>query len=82
MSMNSIADIEDYDGYNFHYMNKYDQTRPLQLTTQHYVYSLCLNEKGYRQFIYDNTNGKPVASPRFLIKLYIVLKFDFLKIMI
>lgn len=62
--MNSIADIEDYDSYNFHYLNKYDQARPLQLTTQNYVYSLCLNEKGTRQFIYDDKSGKPVASPR------------------
>jgi hypothetical protein len=69
MSMNSIADIDDYDNYSFHYLNKYDQSRPLELTTQNYVYSLCINEKGYRQFIYDDSNGKPVASPRSLLML-------------
>ena len=67
--MNSIADIDDYDNYSFHYLNKYEQTRPLQLTTQTYIYSLCINEKGNRQFIYDDSTGKPVASPRSLLML-------------
>lgn len=67
--MNSIADIEDYDSYSFHYPNKYDQVRPLELTTQSQVYSLCINEKGYRQFVYDDSTGKPVATPRSLLML-------------
>ena len=65
MSMNSIADIDDYDNFNFHFGNKYEQTRPLELTTQNFVYSLHLNEKGSRQFIYDDASGKPIASPRY-----------------
>ena len=64
MSMNSIADVDDYDSYNFHYSNKYDQSRPMQLTTQNIVYTLDLNEKGYRQFIYNAVDNKPLASPR------------------
>lgn len=66
--MNSISDIDDYDNYNFHYQNKYEQTRPLELTTKNQVYNLSINEKGNRQFIYDN-NGKPISSPRSLLML-------------
>jgi hypothetical protein len=68
MSMNSIADIDDYDSFNFHYVNRFDQSRPLQLTTQAIVYNLNLNEKGGRQFVND-PNGKPTASPRSLLML-------------
>ena len=66
MSMNSIADIDDYDKFNFHYVNIYEQTRPLKLTTQNNVYSLLINEKGNRQYVYDSKNGKPMASPRYV----------------
>ena len=69
MSMNSIADIDDYDNFNFHYINKFDQTRPLQLTTQSIIYKLSLNEKGSRQFVNDKSSGKPMASPRSLLML-------------
>lgn len=69
MSMNSIADIDDYDKFNFHYVNIYEQTRPLKLTTQNNVYSLLINEKGNRQYVYDSKNGKPMASPRSLLML-------------
>jgi hypothetical protein len=67
--MNSIADIDDYDSYNFHYQNKFDQTRPLQLTTQAIVYNLSLSERGTRQFVNDKMSGKPTASPRSLLML-------------
>ena len=63
MSMNSIADIDNYDNFNFHYVNIYEQTRPLKLTRQNQVYPLLINEKGHRQYTQD-ASGKPVASPR------------------
>lgn len=69
MSMNSIFDIDDYDTYNFHYQNKYEQTRPLELTTQTQIYNLLINEKGNRQFVYDRGTGKPIGSPRSLLML-------------
>jgi hypothetical protein len=71
MSINSIVDIDDYEKYNFHYSNKYEQQRPLQLTTQTLVYPLHMNEKGARELIYDKQNGKPIASPRSLLMLCI-----------
>ena len=64
MSMNGIADIEDYDSFNFHYINIYEQKRPLKLTTQNNVYPLSISERGTRQYVYDNISGRPVASPR------------------
>lgn len=64
MAMNSIADIEDYDSFNFHYLSIYEQNRPLKLTTHNNVYSLLINEKGNRQLVYNSSSGKPVASPR------------------
>ena len=67
--MNSIADIDDYENFNFHFVNKYEQERPLELTTQNFIYSLSLNERGTRQFVYDTTNGKPIATPRSLLML-------------
>lgn len=67
--MNSIADIDDYDSFNFHYASRFEQSRPMQLTTQSLVYSLDFNEKGYRQFVYNNADGKPIASPRSLLSL-------------
>jgi hypothetical protein len=69
MSMNGIADIEDYDSFNFHSVNKFEQSRPLQITTQAIVYKLSLNEKGVRQFVHDKQNGKPIATPRSLLML-------------
>lgn len=64
MAMNGIADIDDYDNFNFHYMNIYEQFRPLKQTTQNNVYSLLEDKKGNRQYIYDSVSGNPVASPR------------------
>ena len=68
--MNSIADVDDYDSFNFHYPNKYEQLRPLQLTTKNHVYSLLVNEKGIfvfsRVIIYSyiNFRNEPVSPPR------------------
>jgi hypothetical protein len=67
--MNSTADIDDYDTTNFHFQNKFDQQRPLQLTTHTYTYRLRLTDKGTRQFIYDNTDKKPLATTRSLLML-------------
>jgi hypothetical protein len=69
MAMNGIADIEDYDSFNFHYTNIYEQFRPLKQTTQTNVYSLLEDKKGNRQYIYDSESGNPVASPRSLLML-------------
>ena len=69
MSMNSIADIEDYEKFNFHFVSKFEQERPLELTTQSLVYSLALNDRGSRQFMYDSVSGKPIATPRSLLML-------------
>ncbi len=69
MSMNSIADIDNYDSFNFHYTNIYEQKRPLRLTTQTNVYSLSVNAKGDRQYICDTHTGRPLASPRSLLML-------------
>jgi hypothetical protein len=62
MSMNSIADIENYDTFNFHY-TVYEQKRPLEFTSQYFIYPLQLNEKDSRQFIYDS-EGNTICSPR------------------
>jgi len=75
--MNSVTDIDDYDSFNFHYSNKYEQFRPLQLTTKHQVYKLLQNDKegSRRQFVYANTDDnqrlqpRPVSSPRSLLML-------------
>ena len=31
--MNSVTDIDDYDSFNFHYSNKYEQFRPNDKTS-------------------------------------------------
>lgn len=78
--MNSVTDIDDYDSFNFHYSNKYEQSRPLQLTTKHQVYKLLKNDKEgswsrRRQFVYANNDDnhrfqpRPVSSPRSLLML-------------
>ena len=69
MSMNSISDIDNYDDYNFHF-SFYEQKRPLEFTSQHYVYPLQLNEKGLRQFVYDS-EGNAICSPRYNSKFEI-----------
>ena len=74
MAMNSIADIEDYENFNFHYLNIYDQLRPLKLTTHNNVYSLSINEKGNRQYICDSSSGRPMASPRYIFFILLNLK--------
>lgn len=64
--MNSISDIDDYDNFDFHYMNHYEQKRPLILTTPNSIYPLILNERGSKEFVYT-PSGKPAASPRYFI---------------
>ena len=60
--MNSISDIDNYDSYNFHF-SLYEQKRPLEFTSQYHAYPLQVNEKGTRQFIYDD-DGNTICSPR------------------
>lgn len=62
MSMNGISDIDDYDSYDFHFMNRYDQKRPLFWTTPNSVYSLNQGETGSSKEF--TTAGKPTATPR------------------
>lgn len=61
--MNSIADIESYDNFDFHFMNYYEQKRPMFLTTQNSIYALVQNEKGSKEIFYT-PSGKPAPSPR------------------
>lgn len=64
--MNSIADIDDYESFDFHFMNRFEQKRPLVLTTPNSIFPLVQNEKGSKEFVYT-PSGKPAASPRQLI---------------
>lgn len=63
MSMNSISDIDDYDSFDFHFMNRYEQRRPLVLTAPNAIYPLIMSEKGTKEFVFTSS-GKPAASPR------------------
>lgn len=61
--MNTISDIDDYDTFDFHFMNRYEQKRPLILTTPNSVYPLYVCEKGTKEFVLG-PSGKPFATPR------------------